>query len=198
MRIIGLTGGIATGKSTVAALLRELGATVVDADELAHAVEQPGQAAFDEIVKRFGPEVVRPDGTLNRAHLGEVVFADEQARRDLEGITHPRVLILIAERVAEAAASGAAVVVVDIPLLYESDGGDRFEGVLLVYAPDDVQVQRLRERNSLSEHAARRRVAAQLPIEEKRQRATWVIDNSGDPHATRRQVAEWWRDVVRG
>jgi len=196
MVIIGLTGGIATGKSTVAAMLEERGAAIVDADELAHAVAQPGQAAFDAIVARFGSDILLPDGTLDRAHLARIVFADEAARRELEAITHPRVRELIAERVREAIKAGAEVVVVDIPLLFESGRDSQFAGVLVVYASPDVQLLRLRERSGLDDDEARARLAAQLPIDEKKVRATWVIDNSGSRSSTRDQVSRWWEEVI--
>ena len=198
VRLIGLTGGIATGKSTVASLLAEHGATVVDSDELAREVVQRGQPALAEIAERFGPDVIAPDGSLDRAAMGAIVFADPEARRDLERITHPRIAELTQERIAAAAARDAGVVVVDVPLLFESKREDMFEGVLLVYAPEEVQIRRLIARDGLDEAAARQRLAAQLPIEEKRSRATWVIDNSGRLDETRRQVDRWWSDLAAG
>ena len=196
MRLIGLTGGIATGKSTVARMLADHGATVVDADELAREAVRPGEPAFALVVERFGPDVVQADGALDRARLGEIVFADAAARRDLERITHTRVIELMQERIAAALAGGAPLVVVDIPLLFESAREGLFEGVLLVYAPPEVQIGRLRERNGLDEESARRRLAAQLPIDGKRDRATWIIDNAGDLDATRHAVDAWWERAV--
>lgn len=198
MRLIGLTGGIATGKSTVARMLAGHGAIVIDADALAREVVRPGEPAFDQVVERFGIDIVLPDGTLDRARLGDSVFADSGARRDLERITHPRITEMLRERIAEALAGSAPLVVVDVPLLFENGREAMFEGVLLVYAPADVQVLRLRERNGLDDEAARQRLAAQMPIEEKRARATWVIDNSGSLDATGREVDAWWRRVVAG
>ena len=196
MRLIGLTGGIATGKSTVARMLADHGATVIDADELAREAVRPGEPAFALVVQRFGPDVVQADGALDRARLGEIVFADAAARRDLERITHTRIIELMQERIAAALAGDAPLVVVDIPLLFENAREGLFEGVLLVYAPPEVQIQRLRERNGLDEESARRRLAAQLPIDEKRDRATWIIDNAGDLDATRRAVDAWWERSV--
>jgi dephospho-CoA kinase len=192
MRLIGLTGGIATGKSTVDAMLSRRGATVVDADELAREAVEPGEPTLGRVAKRFGQEVLRPDGSLDRQRLGRIVFADSAARHDLEAITHPRINELIRERVASALSGAAPLVVVDVPLLFEHSREGMYEGVLLVYAPVDVQLQRLRDRNHLDEAAARQRLAAQLPIDEKRARATWVIDNSADPNATQRAVDAWW------
>jgi dephospho-CoA kinase len=196
MRLIGLTGGIATGKSTVTRMLADHGATVIDADELAREAVRPGEPALDLVVQRFGPEVVQADGALDRARLGEIVFADAAARRDLERITHARIIELMQERIAAALAGDAPLVVVDIPLLFENGREGLFEGVMLVYAPPEVQIRRLRERNGLDEESARRRLAAQLPIDEKRDRATWILDNTGDLDATRRAVDAWWERAV--
>ena len=157
MRLIGVTGGIATGKSTVDRMLEAHGAVVIDADELAREVVLAGEPALDEVAARFGREVILPDGALDRTRLGEVVFADPDARRDLERITHPRILDLMQERVAAALAGPAPLVAVDVPLLFENAREGMFEGVLLVYAPPDVQLRRLRERNGLDEPAALQR-----------------------------------------
>jgi dephospho-CoA kinase len=196
MRLIGVTGGIATGKSTVDLMLGEHGAMVIDADELAREAVSPGERALDAIAARFGPDMIQSDGSLDRARLGDIVFADSEARRDLERITHPRILELTQERIAAALGGPAPLVAVDIPLLYENAREAMFEGVLLVYAPRDVQIRRLRERNGLDESAALQRLAAQLPIDEKRDRATWVIDNSSGLEATRRAVDLWWDAVL--
>ena len=198
MRLIGLTGGIATGKSTVAAMLERLGATVIDADALAREVVEPGRPAHEAVVRRFGESILQADGSLDRARLGALVFEDAAARRDLERITHSRIGELMQERIADAFARDAPVVVVDIPLLYEAAREDMFEGVLLVYAPRDVQVRRMRERNGFSASEAEQRLAAQMPIDEKRGRATWIIDNSGALRDTERQVRAWWAEEIAG
>jgi dephospho-CoA kinase len=196
MRLIGLTGGIATGKSAVDTMLAARGATVVDADALAREAVLPGEPTLERVIQRFGADVLLPDGTLDRQKLGAIVFADPKARDELERITHPRIIELSQQRIAAGLASDAPLVSVDIPLLYEGGRDSTFPGVLVVYAPPEVQIRRLRERNGLDEAAARQRLDAQLPIDEKRRRATWVIDNSGDLHATERQVDEWWAAVV--
>lgn len=196
MRLIGLTGGIATGKTTVDRMLVARGATVIDADDLAREVVRPGEPALDAIVERFGKDVLQSDGSLDRGRLGAIVFADADARHDLDRITHPRIAELMRERIAAALDGEAPLVVVDIPLLFENARENMFEGVLVVYAPVDVQIERMRERNGLDEAAALQRLAAQLPIDEKRARATWVIDNSGGMDATERAVAAWWDLVV--
>ncbi|MBJ7595374.1 MAG: dephospho-CoA kinase [Candidatus Dormibacteraeota bacterium] len=196
MRLIGLTGGIATGKSTVAALLADRGAAVIDADAIAHEVLLPGAAAFDDVVRRFGAAVLDPGGAIDRAALGGIAFADPELRGELERITHPRINALMQERILAALQSDAPLVAADIPLLFERDGENAFEGTMLVYAPAATQLLRIRERNGLDDTAAQRRLVAQLPIEEKRGRATWVIDNQGSREATTAQVDDWWREVV--
>ncbi len=196
MRLIGLTGGIASGKSTVARMLAERGAAVVDADLLAREVVEPGTPALAEIAAEFGPAVLLPDGRLDRAALGAVVFADAPRRERLNAITHPRVGALMQERIAAALASDAPLVVVDIPLLFEGARQSLVEGVMLVWVPATVQLRRLVERDGLGQAEARARIAAQMPIDDKRALATWVIDNSGTPDATRDQVDQWWRENV--
>ena len=195
MRLIGLTGGIGTGKSTVAAMLRELGATVIDADEAARAVVEPGTEGLARVVEAFGAEVLQADGRLDRARLAAIVFADPERRAALNAITHPLVGGWMAERTAEAAERGEAVVVHDIPLLFENRRQDLFERVLLVYAPDAVALERLVARG-LSEADARARMAAQMPIEEKRRLAAVVIDNSDGLEATRAQVESAWTEIT--
>lgn len=196
MRLIGLTGGIGSGKSTVARMLAQRGAAVVDADLLAREVVAPGRPALAEIAAEFGESVLLPDGRLDRAALGAVVFADAARRERLNAITHPRVGALMQERIAAALASDAPLVVVDIPLLFEGARQSLFEGVLLVWVPPDVQLHRLVERDGMAEDEAQARVAAQMPIDDKRGLATWVIDNSGPLDATERQVDQWWRENV--
>ena len=194
MDVIGLTGGIASGKSTVAQMLRELGAVVIDADEAARAVVEPGSEAFAEIVDAFGTQVL-DGGHLDRSRLAQIVFADEAARRRLEAITHPRVRRWMAERQREAAERGEPLVVLDIPLLFENGLEAGMKAVILAYAPEEVQIERLIRRNGLSRQDARARLAAQLPIEEKVARATYVIDNGGPLEATRAQTEKVWRQI---
>src|SRR5258708_34763565 len=163
MRVIGLSGGIATGKSTVAAMLCERGALVVDADRLAREVVEPGRPALEEIAAEFGPGVLAADGGLDRAGLGAIVFADAERRRRLEAITHPRIGALMQERIAAAVAAAPPLVVVDIPLLFENGRSGMVEGVLVVYADTATQLRRLVERDGITEADARRRIAAQMP-----------------------------------
>lgn len=198
MHLIGLTGGIATGKSTVAAELGGHGATVIDADVLAREVVEPGQPALEEIAARFGREVITDDGRVDRARLGSIVFADPEARRDLERITHPRVRDLMQQRIAAALAADADLIVAEVPLLFETKSEALYEGVMLAYAPPGVQLERLMARDGIDEASARLRLSAQIPIDDKRTRATWVIDNSGSVDETREQVTQWWDALLAG
>lgn len=198
MRCVALTGGIAAGKSTVAAMLAELGASVVDADALAREVVEPGRPALAEISKRFGPGVLDGEGALDRRALAAVVFADEADRRELERITHPRIASLIDQRTRLAAEAGAGLVVAVVPLLFEVGWQPRFEGVIVVHAPEEEQLRRLMARDGVDAAAAAGRLATQLPVEEKRRRADWVIDNGGDLSETRLQVERWWAEHGRG
>lgn len=197
---VGLTGGIASGKSLVAGMLRDLGAAVVDADRIAREVVAPGGPAYEEVVGAFGPGIVRPDGTLDRPVLAARIFADPAARRRLNALTHPHIRRRMAEEAARlAAASDAPVIVFDIPLLLETtDGRDLgLDGIIVVFADDEVRVRRLMARDGLSEEAARGRLAAQMPLRDKVARAGWVIDNNGTPEDTRRQVKRVWA-ALRG
>jgi dephospho-CoA kinase len=195
VKLIGLTGGVGSGKSTVAGILRDLGADIVDADEAAHAVYAPGTPGFDAVVSEFGPEYVR-NGNIDRARLGRLVFDDEDARGRLNAIVHPLVREWMAERTREAAERGAEVVIHDVPLLYENGLEDLFSSIVLVYVPEDVQLARLVQERGLDEDRARAMIAAQMPIDEKRRRAHHVIDNSGTREETRRQVEEMWAQMT--
>lgn len=194
MQLIGLTGGIGSGKSTVAAMLRELGATVIDSDEGARAVVEPGMPALAEIEARFGSGLIQ-GGRLDRARLGAIVFADPDARRALEEITWPRVQEWTAERLAEARERGETRVVFDIPLLFEARRPEDFSAVIVVDAPEPIRIRRLLGRG-MAEADARSRIANQIPLPEKVRRATHVIDNSGDREATRAQVERLWAEIT--
>jgi dephospho-CoA kinase len=196
MRLIGLTGGIATGKSTVAAMFRARGAALVDADALAREVVRPGSPALRDIAAEFGGRALHPGGGLDRAAMAELVFADPTLRRRLEAITHPRIQALMAERIAAELATDAPVVVADVPLLFESARTIRLEGVLLVDCAEETQLRRLMERDGIDSDAARQRIAAQLPMEEKRRRATWILENNGTIDRTAEHFERWWRDTV--
>jgi dephospho-CoA kinase len=181
VRIVGLTGGIASGKTTFADALRARGMPVVDADALARAAVAPGAPALAEIVRAFGPGVLAADGALDRKALAAVVFADAEARRRLEAITHPAVRRAMAEETARLAAAGHALAFYDTPLLYEVGLERALDSVVVVWAPRDVQRARLVARDALSPAEAEARLAAQLPIDEKAARADFVVDNVGTP-----------------
>jgi dephospho-CoA kinase len=197
LKLIGLTGGAGSGKSTVSAMLRDLGAEVVDADEATHAVYEPGTPGFDAVVSEFGAGYVR-DGKIDRAGLGALVFGDEDARRRLNAIVHPLVREWMAARTAEAEQNGAEVVVQDVPLLFENGLQHLYSSALLVYVPEQVQLERLVRGRGLSQERARAMIAAQMPIEDKRALANHVIDNSGSRNATRKQVNKIWNDLAKG
>ena len=195
--VVGLTGGIGTGKSTVAALLAELGAAVVDADAIVHELQAPGMPMLDAIAAQFGPGYVDAEGRLDRAKLGELVFADPEARAALGRITHLPVVAEILRRIDAARRSGAPLVVVDVPLLLEGAarrGGDGppqtqgIQGVIVVYAPEALQIERQCARDGVDEELATQRVRAQMSIETKRELADWVVDNRGTREETARQV----------
>lgn len=196
MLLVGLTGGIGAGKSTVAELLTRKGAVLVDADEVARAVVEPDQPAFEALVERFGPEVAGPDGRLDRAAVARLAFADEQSRKDLEGITHPAINTEFTRRVLEAPAD--AIVVLDVPLLAESQQARErpYEAVIVVEAPRELRLARL-ETRGVPTADAERRMAAQVSDEDRRTMATHVIDNSGDLGGLERQVDDLWADLER-
>ena len=192
---IGLTGGVASGKSTVASALRTLGAAIVDADAIAREVARPGGPAYRDVVEAFGPSVVRPDGTLDRKALAARVFGDAAARRRLNALTHPHIRRRMVEEAARLAAPGGPpVIVFDIPLLLDTtDGRDLdLDGIVVVYADPETRVRRMMDRDGLCEEEGRRRLAAQVPLEQKVARADWVVDNSGAAEATRAQVDRLW------
>ncbi len=198
MITVGLTGGIATGKSTVARILREAGAHVIDADRIAREVVGRGRPAWRDIVEHFGKEVLRPNGEIDRARLGDIIFNDPEQQAALNRIVHPRVFADIeAQRARIAETAPHAVVVLDIPLLFEAGNHRDLAEVIVVYAPEPVQLARLMQRDGLSRRDALARIHSQMPIEEKKKRATRVIDNSGDLADTRRQALAVYRDLCR-
>ncbi|MFZ2012337.1 MAG: dephospho-CoA kinase [Nocardioides sp.] len=192
---VGLTGGVASGKSTVAALLTDLGAVVVDADTLAREVVAPGTPGLAGVVAEFGPEVLDADGALDRAALGRLVFEDPARRAALEAIIHPLVRARAAE--LEASAPEGALVVHDIPLLVETGQVDRFDAVLVVDVPTQVQVERAVRERGWTEAEARSRIAAQASRQDRLAAATYVIDNTGSHEDLRQRVAEVLDQLLR-
>lgn len=198
MRIYGLTGGIASGKSTVARIFQELGAKVVDADALAREVVTKGSPALRDIVGHFGPQMLTPDGELDRKALAEVVFAAPEARQALNQITHPRIAQAGQAAMAALAAAGEKVAIYEAALIVENGLHEGMHGLVVVAIPEDLQVARLQERDGLSAVEARARLAAQLPLEDKLAAADYVIDNSGSEQATRAQVEALWSTLRAG
>ncbi len=193
MRRIGLTGGIGSGKSTVSAMLSELGARVIDADAIAREVVAPGTEGLAELVATFGPQILAPDHSLDRTALADIVFADPDARDSLNAITHPRIAARTAELIADFPHD--AVMVHDIPLLVEVGLQDAYDVVLVVDAPDELRVQRLVDRG-LSEEDARARIASQAPRAQRLAAADVVIDNSGTLEELRTQVLQAWPTLI--
>jgi dephospho-CoA kinase len=194
---VGLTGNIAAGKSTVAEVWRSLGATVVDADELARRAVDPGTPAFSAIAAEWGEEVVEPDGGLDRAALRRIVFADPAARERLEQIVHPAVAELREELYREAEARGEAVIVADIPLLFEVGLVDEFDLVVLVDAPEETRLARLVGDRGLDPAEAQKMIAAQMPSALKRARADYVVENAGTVDEVRRRARDVWQELER-
>jgi dephospho-CoA kinase len=192
MLMVGLTGGIGSGKSTVAELLASRGAVVVDADAIAREVVEPGTPALAQLVEQFGASILQADGSLDRSALAAVAFVDDEHRKQLEAITHPAIGEEFLRRVAEA--PPAAVVIHDVPLLVESKRGFEYGAVIVVEAPLETRLDRLEERG-VPRDDARRRIDLQATDEERRKVATWVVDNAGDLAALERQVAEIWTDL---
>jgi dephospho-CoA kinase len=191
---IGLTGGIGSGKSTVSARLAELGAVVVDADRLAREVVEPGTDGLAEVVATFGPEVLGPGGALDRAALGRVVFGDDERRRALEKIIHPRVRERTIAIVSTAAPD--AVLVNDIPLLVEIGTAGSYDLVIVVLAREENRIARLLASRGMSEEEARTRIAAQATDEQRRAVADIVIENDGSREGLLAEVDRVWRDVI--
>ncbi|HSN15365.1 MAG TPA: dephospho-CoA kinase [Anaeromyxobacteraceae bacterium] len=197
MRLVGLTGGIATGKSTFARLLRERGLPVIDADELSRAASRT-QPVLDAIRREFGAEVLLPDGQLDRKKMGALVFGDEEARERLEAILHPAIRAAMAAETGRLEAEGHPLAFYDTPLLYEAGLGDQVECVVVIYAPRIEQLERVVRRDGLSWADAQRRLAAQMDIEEKAQRADVVIDNTTAPDTLPDKAAMLHADLLRG
>jgi dephospho-CoA kinase len=189
MLVAGLTGSIATGKSTVSFILKDLGAFIVDADASAREVVAPGMRAWDKIIEIFGTGILQKTGEIDREHLGRLVFNDAAMRRKLEEVVHPEVIRAMNERIGSIkVGSPDAVVILDVPLLIETGMHKALNEVIVVYCPLDMQITRLMVRDKISKEEALKRVRAQISIEEKRSYASLLIDNSASKDETRKQV----------
>jgi dephospho-CoA kinase len=198
IRVIGLTGGIASGKSSIAGFFQAKGALVIDADQLAREAVEPGSRGLAEVVAAFGKEALAPDGTLDRKRVGELVFSDSSRRRHLEGILHPEIKRLAEERIAGAAATGHRVVLYVAPLLIEAGVTDRVDEVWVVTVRPEVQLDRLMRRDGISREEAQRIIDSQMPLAEKERYGRIVIDNSGTPEETGSRLAEIWEHEIEG
>jgi dephospho-CoA kinase len=196
VKLVGLTGGIASGKSTVATMLRELGAKIINADDLARAIVQPGKEAWKEIVAAFGTEVLRPDRAIDREKLRTTIFQDAAARKRLDSITHPRIRALAQARAQELAAKGAAIVIYEAPLLFENEAHLWLRPVILVACDDFLQRRRLKARDRLNDAEIEQHIKAQMPLSEKRALADFVIENNGDLEDLKKQVKEVWTKLA--
>lgn len=188
MRVFGLTGGIGTGKSTVSRMFREEGLPVVDADRIAREVTSPGRPAYEAVVRAFGREILLPDGGIDRAKLGGIVFSDPAKRAVLEAATHPEIARGIASELYRLESEGRGVAIVEAALIHETGRRARFEAVIAVRCDRTQQLRRLVERDGISEEQAARRISSQMDTDEKARASEHVIDNSGDLASTRAQV----------
>ncbi len=195
MLLVGLTGGIGAGKSTVARLLADRGAAVIDADELARLAVVPGSEGFERVVQTFGSEIVAPGGRIDRDRLGAIVFADPERRRALEAIVHPEVARLLADGLTPYRGTNA-VVVYAVPLLVERGMADAFDVVVVVVADADRRIERVMEDRGLDEGQARARIAAQVGDEQRAAVADVLLDNDGDVQHLERQVDRLWSDLA--
>jgi dephospho-CoA kinase len=196
--LLGVTGGIASGKTVVAKMLEGLGAPLIDFDVLARQVAEPGKPAFTQIVDYFGKEVLQGDGTLDRKKLSKIVFQDTEKRNQLEGFTHPPIYEAFLKRVrAITEKDPEAIIQAVVPLLIEKNLQSIFDKVLVVYVPEEQQIERLVERDGISRKEAAHMLKAQLPINEKLAYADFVVNNEGSMEETKRQVEEVWRELKR-
>jgi dephospho-CoA kinase len=188
VKLVGLTGGIASGKSAVAAILRRLGAAIINADDLSREVVHPGQDAWKEIIDAFGPNILHEDKTLDRRKLRQIVFENPEARKKLEAIIHPRVRALAERKIGELAAAGSSIIVYEVPLLFENQIHLWLRPVIVVACKIETQKKRLLERDHLTELEAQRHLDAQMSLEDKRKLADYVIENDGTLEELEQQV----------
>ena len=197
-RIIGLTGGIASGKSTISAYLQQKGAVVLDADAIARELSQPGGAIHAAYVTHFGPAVLLADGTLDRRRIGQQVFDCPADRNWVDQTTHPLIQAELEARLRAKEEQGVPLILLDVPLLFESGWDKMTEGACLVYTDETVQLERLMARNGYEQAEALARIRVQMPLEEKKQRAKWLIDNNGSLSAAFAQADQLWKEWTHG
>jgi len=196
VKVYGITGNIGSGKSTVARMFEELGARIIDADEVARSVVEPGEPAWKEIVNEFGSDVLEAGGGINRKRLAEIVFSDEARRGKLNDITHPRIKERIRDFLKEYEEAGAAVVMIEATLIVERGGLREFlDGLIVVTADEETQIERLVREKGYTREEAVSRLGAQMPSEEKMKHGDYIIDNSWAPEDTRKRVEEVWESI---
>ncbi|HHU92435.1 MAG TPA: dephospho-CoA kinase [Halanaerobiaceae bacterium] len=194
MMIIGLTGGIASGKSTVSAYLAELGAIIIDADKIAHEIMEKGKPAYRKIIEAFGREILAANGEIDRSRLGKIVFNDREKKRLLEEITHPQIIKEMREKIEENRGQNK-IIVLDVPLLFEAGLEKMVDESWLVYVDRETQLERLMARDGLSYQEANKRIKSQLSLEKKRELADFIIDNRGNLEELKREVFFKWREI---
>ena len=191
MKIVGLTGGISSGKSTVSSYLKQLKIPVIDADEVARKVVEPNSQGAIEIRKAFGSDVFEEDGSLNRQKLGALIFSNTENRKKLDELLQPLIKIMILDEIEEYRQKGETMIVLDLPLLFEKHYEKLCEEIIVVYVPRELQLERLMKRNQYTKQEALSRIDSQLSIEEKRKRATVLLDNQGTVQQLYQQVEQW-------
>lgn len=191
MKIVGLTGGISSGKSTVSSYLKQLKIPVIDADEVARKVVEPNSQGAIEIRKTFGSDVFEEDGSLNRQRLGALIFSNAENRQKLDDLLQPLIKIMILDEIEEHRQKGENMIVLDLPLLFEKNYEELCEEIIVVYIPRELQLERLMRRNQYTKQEALSRIDSQLSIEEKRKRATVLLDNQGTIQQLYQQVEQW-------
>lgn len=198
MKVIGLTGNIACGKSLVASMLEDLGAKVIDVDNIARKIVEPSEPAWKEIVDTFGRDVLNPDDTINRKALGDVIFNDDQKRNILNDITHPKIMASARESVEKYRKENVEVVIIEAALIVEKGGlKDLIEKLIVVISDENSQVERLANRNGFSREEAISRINSQMPAIEKTRHADYIIDNSGTQEETQNQVNDLWAELLQ-
>jgi dephospho-CoA kinase len=196
--IVGLTGGIVSGKSTVARMFRQLGADIIDADNIARAIVQPGEKAWKNIVHYFGKEILKDNQEINRKELARIVFADKEKLEKLNKITHPEIVAIIKNKIEEMRSkdsSDGTICIVEVPLLFEANLEGMMDKIIVVYLNREEQIKRLLIRNSLTQEEAINRIDSQIPMEKKLKKADYVIDNGASLGHTRIQVKQIWQEL---